>query len=97
MHAIGTAVGDGDRDIDHLLDLGIERAGPHGRLQARPCPREKRRIMRERPPKIVDEVALSRGPDIVEDSSGLRGKLFVREQLNGSHGRSHRWRSVRSL
>ena len=48
MNAVAAAMGNRNRDVEHFLDLGIERPRRHHLLDALPGPAQGFRIMRQR-------------------------------------------------
>ena len=69
VDTIATRVGDRNRDVNQFLGQRIElcRRG-HQRLDFRPRSLQQRRIKREGPPQVVDEVGFSSRPDVVKHS-----------------------------
>src|SRR5690606_37212399 len=83
--AVSAAIRHRDGDVDQLLRQGSERAGRHYRLHPLPRRLEKRRVMGERAPEIVDEVGLALRPDVVEDGAGLGPRRPVGENRDHRH------------
>src|SRR4029079_14123846 len=86
MDAVAASVRDRYRNVEHFLDLGIERPGCHHLLDAVPGTAEGFWIMRQRPPEIVDEVRLPRLPDVSEYGARFGREFLVGKQFYRRHG-----------
>src|SRR5215471_14972164 len=95
MNAIGAAVGNRNRDVEHFLDLGLKGARRHDLLDALPSSAKCLRVMRERAPEVVYEIRLPSAANVIEDDMRLGREFIVREQLHCRHDPS-RWFQFKS-
>src|SRR5579864_5011277 len=85
--AVAAAIGDADREVDHFLGQRIERAWRHDLLDALPGALERRRIVRQVFPKVVDVVDIAGALDVVEHGADCRIRLSVFDRTNCAHHR----------
>jgi len=83
--AVVAVVGDTDGDVEKFLGERIERAGRHDLLDAFPSALEKRRVMSDGLPKIVDPVGFTGGHDVVVDGADFGACVFVFDEAEGGH------------
>jgi RHH-type proline utilization regulon transcriptional repressor/proline dehydrogenase/delta 1-pyrroline-5-carboxylate dehydrogenase len=79
--AVAAAVGHAHREVDHFLDHRVERAGRHHLFQARPRAPERRGIVGQVLPEVVDIGHVARGLDVVEHGLDLVGSVRVVDRL----------------
>ncbi len=66
-----------DRDVEKLLGKRVERSRGHDLLDGLPGALERRGIVGQGFPEIVDEVGLARGANIVVNRADLRRCVVV--------------------
>src|SRR5579862_4064732 len=85
MGAVLTGIGDADREVDQFLGERVERARRHHLFQALPGAFERRRVVGERPPEIVDPVGVAALFDVVEDGAHIGARRLLLDQRNNRH------------
>src|SRR5262249_45821637 len=83
--AVGTTVGYTDGEVNKLFRLRIERTRRHYLFQAFPGALQRRRVIGEGAPEIVDEVGVAAGSDVVGNGARPFACLFVAEQRYDCH------------
>jgi hypothetical protein len=82
---VAAAIGDRYREIDHLLDQWIERAGGHHLLDALPGPLQRLRIVGKIFPEIVDIRHIARRLDVVEHGPDFARAVGIFDRPRFAH------------
>jgi hypothetical protein len=85
VDAVGAAVGDADRNVDHFLVQRVQGAGSHHLLHAAPSALQQIGLNRQRFPEVGDPVSLARLHDVVIHVANFGACLPVFDEFDGRH------------
>src|SRR5690242_9757266 len=83
--AVAALIRHAHRHVEHLLGQRIQRPGRHDLLDRFPGALERRRIVRQRLPEIVDPVGFPRGHDVVKNRAHFRTGVSIFDQAGCRH------------
>src|SRR6266850_5098357 len=83
--AVWALIAGADGEVDHLLSDGIQCAWRHHFLHALPGPPQRRRIVRERLPEVIDPIRIASPHDVVIDSADFESRVPILNQTECRH------------
>src|SRR5580692_1657636 len=86
--AVGALIRDADGDVDHLLCKRIEGARRHDLLDGFPGALERRGIVGEGLPEMIDVIGLARRENVVVNGAYFRRRVFIFNQARRSQSAS---------